>query len=262
MLRPILSGRLAKWALLPSEFEINFVPQRAIKGQALANFLADHPVPAEWELTEELPDEEIFLVEVLPLGKCTSTAPYKETEPVREFYSCHRERTCSRIHSFSPQIARTTKQSIKPSFSDSAWQYDCDLVAQILEVSLHYVPRSKNGPADALAGIAASLAQFDEWPNHAPICERWVVLPPTEEEIEEEKIDKMEESFPILVSKTKLEIGESLSRIFFDTAHSWPTCESEFIFAEQLQGMFSSMTYFTGGCTKVCFSVVYPKKRD
>ncbi|KAG9446056.1 hypothetical protein H6P81_012184 [Aristolochia fimbriata] len=66
MSRPILSGRLAKWALLLSEFEINFVPQRAIKGQALANFLADHPVPAEWELTEEFPDEEIFLVEVLP----------------------------------------------------------------------------------------------------------------------------------------------------------------------------------------------------
>ncbi|KAG9458893.1 hypothetical protein H6P81_003401 [Aristolochia fimbriata] len=66
MSRPILSGRLAKWELLLSEFEINFVPQRAIKGQALANFLADHPVPAEWELTEEFPDEEIFLVEVLP----------------------------------------------------------------------------------------------------------------------------------------------------------------------------------------------------
>ncbi|KAG9453935.1 hypothetical protein H6P81_006839 [Aristolochia fimbriata] len=66
MSRPILSGRLAKWALLLSEFEINYVPQRAVKGQALANFLADHPVPAKWELTEEFPDEEIFLVEVLP----------------------------------------------------------------------------------------------------------------------------------------------------------------------------------------------------
>ncbi|KAG9450485.1 hypothetical protein H6P81_010450 [Aristolochia fimbriata] len=54
MSRPILSGRLAKWAL------------SSIKGQALANFLADHPVPVGWELTEEFPDEEIFLVEVLP----------------------------------------------------------------------------------------------------------------------------------------------------------------------------------------------------
>ncbi|KAG9458838.1 hypothetical protein H6P81_003346 [Aristolochia fimbriata] len=45
----------------------------------------------------------------------------------------------------------------------------------------------------------------------------------------------------------KLEIGESLSRIFFNTAHSQPTCKSEFIFAEQLLGTFSIMTYFTGG---------------
>ncbi|KAG9444934.1 hypothetical protein H6P81_016274 [Aristolochia fimbriata] len=69
MSRPILSGRLAKWALLLSEFEIYFVPKRAIKGQALTNFLADHPVPAEWELTEEFSDEEIFLVKILPPWK-------------------------------------------------------------------------------------------------------------------------------------------------------------------------------------------------
>ncbi|KAG9444902.1 hypothetical protein H6P81_016242 [Aristolochia fimbriata] len=62
MSRPILFGRLAKWALLLSEFEINF----AMRNQRLANFLANHPLPAEWELMEEFPDEEIFLVELLP----------------------------------------------------------------------------------------------------------------------------------------------------------------------------------------------------
>jgi hypothetical protein len=45
--RPILSGRLAKWALLLQEFEIVYVSQKAIKGQALADFLADHPIPDE-----------------------------------------------------------------------------------------------------------------------------------------------------------------------------------------------------------------------
>ncbi|KAG9453452.1 hypothetical protein H6P81_006356 [Aristolochia fimbriata] len=66
MSRPMLSGRLAKWALLLSEFEINFIPQKAIKGQGLANFLADHPIPAKWEVSENLPDEEVFYIEVLP----------------------------------------------------------------------------------------------------------------------------------------------------------------------------------------------------
>lgn len=45
--RPVLFERLAKWALLLSEFEITYVPQKAVKGQALTYFLADHPIPAK-----------------------------------------------------------------------------------------------------------------------------------------------------------------------------------------------------------------------
>ena len=43
--KPILSGRLAKWALLLQEFEIIYVPQKAIKRQVVADFLANHPIP-------------------------------------------------------------------------------------------------------------------------------------------------------------------------------------------------------------------------
>ncbi|KAG9458371.1 hypothetical protein H6P81_002879 [Aristolochia fimbriata] len=49
------------------------------------------------------------------------------------------------------------------------WRHAGELVAQISEASLHYVPRSENGPADGLARIAASLAQFDERPSRVPI---------------------------------------------------------------------------------------------
>ena len=41
--RPILKGRIDKWSLALMEFSIQFKPQKAVKGQALANFLADHP---------------------------------------------------------------------------------------------------------------------------------------------------------------------------------------------------------------------------
>ncbi|KAG9458279.1 hypothetical protein H6P81_002787 [Aristolochia fimbriata] len=71
--------------------------------------------------------------------------------------------------------------------------------------SLHYVPRSKNGPADALAGIATSLAQFDERPSQVPICERWVIPPPVEEEIEEKQTEEIEESLPISTSQNQTE---------------------------------------------------------
>lgn len=39
--RTDLSGRLAKWVMLLSEFDLKFVSQKAIKGQALANQLAE-----------------------------------------------------------------------------------------------------------------------------------------------------------------------------------------------------------------------------
>ncbi|KAA0059653.1 uncharacterized protein E5676_scaffold886G00800 [Cucumis melo var. makuwa] len=36
---------------------------KAMKDQALADFLADHPVPSNWKLCDDLPDEEVLFVE-------------------------------------------------------------------------------------------------------------------------------------------------------------------------------------------------------
>lgn len=55
-----LSGRLAEWAMFLSQFDIVFVPQKAVKGQALANFLAAHPIPNNFPIDDDLPDEEVF----------------------------------------------------------------------------------------------------------------------------------------------------------------------------------------------------------
>ena len=64
--KPVLSRRLARWGLLLTKYGIIYIPQKVIKGQALANFLADHPIPTTWEISDNLPDEEIFYVDVLP----------------------------------------------------------------------------------------------------------------------------------------------------------------------------------------------------
>ncbi|GAA0169124.1 hypothetical protein LIER_23674 [Lithospermum erythrorhizon] len=66
MSKPVLSNRLARWYLQLQQFEIIYVSQKAVKGQMLTDFLADHPLPAEWELCDELPDEDFMSVQVMP----------------------------------------------------------------------------------------------------------------------------------------------------------------------------------------------------
>lgn len=58
--QPALSGRTARWLLKLSEFEIVCLPQRAIKGQAIADWLADNPVDDPVVISDDLPDEEVF----------------------------------------------------------------------------------------------------------------------------------------------------------------------------------------------------------
>ncbi|KZV34993.1 hypothetical protein F511_22935 [Dorcoceras hygrometricum] len=47
--RPVLSGRIGKWSLALSEFTLIYFPQKSMKGQAVADFLADHPSQEESE---------------------------------------------------------------------------------------------------------------------------------------------------------------------------------------------------------------------
>ncbi|XP_070041508.1 uncharacterized protein [Nicotiana tomentosiformis] len=69
MSKSVPSDRLARWYLQFQKFEILYISQKAIKGQALAHFLADHPIPDDWELTDKLPDEDAIVVEVQPPWK-------------------------------------------------------------------------------------------------------------------------------------------------------------------------------------------------
>jgi len=57
------TGKLAKWQILLSEFDIVYVTQKAIKGQALADHLAENPVDQDYKpLTTYFPDEEVLFV--------------------------------------------------------------------------------------------------------------------------------------------------------------------------------------------------------
>jgi len=52
-----LNSRLAKWAIILSQYNMLFVPQKAVKCQAFVDFLVAHPVPGSSKLHEDIPDE-------------------------------------------------------------------------------------------------------------------------------------------------------------------------------------------------------------
>ncbi|XP_060182142.1 uncharacterized protein LOC132611786 [Lycium barbarum] len=62
--QPMPIGKLAKWQMLLSELDIVYVAQKAIKGQALADLLAESPVDDELEpLRTFFPDEKVMAIE-------------------------------------------------------------------------------------------------------------------------------------------------------------------------------------------------------
>ncbi|XP_070002770.1 uncharacterized protein [Nicotiana sylvestris] len=61
--KPMPTGKLAKWQILLSEFDIVYVTQKAVKGQALTNHLAENPVDGEYEpLKTYFHDEEVSFI--------------------------------------------------------------------------------------------------------------------------------------------------------------------------------------------------------
>ncbi|XP_070014169.1 uncharacterized protein [Nicotiana sylvestris] len=48
--KPMATEKLAKWKILLSEFDIIYVTQKAVKGQALADHVAKNPVEGDWRM--------------------------------------------------------------------------------------------------------------------------------------------------------------------------------------------------------------------
>ena len=64
--RLVVLGCIARWAVLLQQYDLAYVPQKAVKGQALADFLADHPISSDWEFSDDFLDEDVFYIEVMP----------------------------------------------------------------------------------------------------------------------------------------------------------------------------------------------------
>ncbi|XP_020412323.1 uncharacterized protein LOC109947171 [Prunus persica] len=212
MSKPVLTGRLAKWALLLNQYEIIYTPAKAVKGQAVADFLADHPIPADWEISDDLPDEQVFFADVSPTWmmffdrlahKDRAGAGVVFVSPKRHVlpYSFFLSELCSnnvaeyQVLIMGLQMAVEMKISSLEVYGDSMLvinqlltHYEVrkddlipyhQLATKLLErfdfVTLEHVPRKDNQMTDALANLATTLALTKDEAINLPVCQRWVV---------------------------------------------------------------------------------------
>lgn len=57
-----LTSRLAKWVMILSEYEIEYVDHKMIKGHVIADQLTDAPLKVDHPLVSEFPNESILVI--------------------------------------------------------------------------------------------------------------------------------------------------------------------------------------------------------
>ncbi|KAL0396522.1 UNVERIFIED_CONTAM: hypothetical protein Scaly_0100600 [Sesamum calycinum] len=213
MSKPVLSDRLARWYLQLQQFEIVYVPQKVVKGQVLVKFLVDHPIIAEWELSNDLPAENVLIIEVTPPWnmyfdgashkKWASTGVIFITSDGELLpYSFTLTQNCSNnvaehqtlilglemvvdIKQLHLKVFRDSKLVInqlvglyevkKPELFPY-FDYVQRLIGWLGDVEIEHVPEKDNKQADALAKLASTLAALED-NAHVLICKSWVVPP-------------------------------------------------------------------------------------
>ncbi|XP_071902387.1 uncharacterized protein [Coffea arabica] len=211
MSRPVLSDRLARWYLQLQQFEIIYVPQKAVKGQVLANFLANHPIPAEWELSDDLPDEDVLLIEIRPPWKmyfdgaahrhgagagivfitpdggillysftlnqhCSNNVVEYQALILGFEIAVDMEQLDIQIYGDSLLVVNQLLGSyeVKKSELIPYHKYATQLIKRLGGASIKQIPRKENKQADALAVLASSLAMSDH-EIQVRVCQKWVV---------------------------------------------------------------------------------------
>jgi ribonuclease HI len=80
--QPAIMGSLGKSVVITMEFDITYVPHKAIKGQALVDFLTAHSILDNSPLVVDLPGKDVFTIDVeSPWELYFDGASHIETDP-------------------------------------------------------------------------------------------------------------------------------------------------------------------------------------
>ena len=71
----VLSGRIARWKMVLTEYDIQYTTQKTIKGSVLADHLAHQAVDDYQSMKFEFPNKDIMMID-----NCEELRPYDGTE--------------------------------------------------------------------------------------------------------------------------------------------------------------------------------------
>ena len=186
--KPEVSGRLMKWAIELSEFDIRYKPKTAIKGQVLADFVMEFtPVqlaePAQsrddlpiWKLSVDgasnaqgsgaglilTSPEGIDIEYALRFGFHASNNEAEYEAVIASLNLAHSlEVDQLEVHSDSQLVVRQIEDTYEARSEKMVLylQKVRDLLQKFVSVQIKYVPRAENSRADTLAKLATALQE-------------------------------------------------------------------------------------------------------
>ncbi|KAA3479565.1 Integrase, catalytic core [Gossypium australe] len=187
-----LNGRIARWQILPSEFDIVYVNQKAIKGSAIANFLASRALEDYEPLNFDFSNEDLMYV-----------ATIEEDSQKGHHWKLKFDGASNVVGNDIGAVLVSPNGDHYP-FTNMAEYEACvmgiratierkikvlELIEEFDDITFYYLPRDKNQMADALATLAPMVKankQEDVKPIQMSIYETPVDCYNIKEEEEEE----------------------------------------------------------------------------
>ncbi|KAK0607172.1 hypothetical protein LWI29_010695 [Acer saccharum] len=197
--KPEVSGRLTKWAIELSEFDVEYLPRTAIKGQAVADFVAEFTEPNmevarmmveqtkktfRWQLrideSSNTHGKGAGVVVSTPEGdsvECALRFDFKATNNQAEYEALIAGlRVCIVLGTDEVEIF-SNSQVIVNQVLDEYQARDENMIAYLKlakvllgrfkEYMIIQIPREENGQADALAKLASTTINI--WPITIPM---------------------------------------------------------------------------------------------